>query len=413
MEKAILVGLDYGQDLNFSESMEELKNLSTACEVEVLGTMIQNAESPTANYYIGSGKVSELKQMIATLDADLVIFDDELSASHIRNLEKDLDCKVIDRTILILDIFARRAKTKEAMLQVELAQAEYMMPRVVGLYKSLSRQKSGTGSKGPGEQQLELDRRILRDRITKLKRDLKEIVDVRRTQREKRRKSEIKTVALTGYTNSGKSTLMNAIMHHSMSNLEKYAFEKDMLFATLETQTRNITLENNHTFLLTDTVGFISKLPHDLVEAFKSTLEEITEADLILHVIDIANPFYLDQIHVVETVLKEIGIDDVPSVYVFNKTDLLKDIPINDFHPAIFISALTDYNINSLIKMIDQELYRKHHRVHMLIPYGKGQIYSFLSDNTTIYSTEYIDEGIRVDVELSEALYSKYAEYII
>ena len=194
MEKAILVGLDTGDDINFVESMEELKNLTLACDVEVLEQMVQKADSPTTRFYIGSGKIKELKELITTIDANLVIFDNELSPSHIRNIEEALACKVIDRTILILDIFARRAKTKAAMLQVELAQSEYMLPRVVGLYKSLSRQKSGTGSKGPGEQQLELDRRILRDRISKLKHELKDIVEIRRTQREKRKKSEIKTV---------------------------------------------------------------------------------------------------------------------------------------------------------------------------------------------------------------------------
>lgn len=413
MEKAILIGLDTGNDINFDESMEELKNLTLACNVEVLEIMTQKADAPTANFYIGSGKVQELKQLITTIDANLVIFDNELSPSHIRNLESSLDCKVIDRTILILDIFARRAKTKEAMLQVELAQSEYMLPRVVGLYKSLSRQKSGTGSKGPGEQQLELDRRILRDRIAKLKSDLKEVVEIRRTQREKRKKSEIKTVALTGYTNSGKSTLMNSLLTYSMNNQEKYVFEKDMLFATLDTQTRNITLENNHSFLITDTVGFISKLPHNLIEAFKSTLEEIKEATLILHVIDVSNPNYLDQMNVVESVLKEIGVDDIPLIYVFNKIDLLTDIPYTNHHPYVFISATEKTNLKMLIELIDQSLNKTNHLVRMLLPYEKGQIYSFLKENANILETEYVDNGIQIRVEVSDPIYHKYLEYIL
>lgn len=413
MEKAILVGLDTGTDRNFHESMIELANLAEACEIEVLDRLTQKAEAPTANYYIGSGKISELKDLILTLDANVVIFDEELSPSHIRNLEKALDIKVIDRTVLILDIFARRAKTKEAMLQVELAQSEYMMPRVAGMYKSLSRQKSGTGSKGPGEQQLELDKRILRNRITKLKRDLQEVVEVRRTQRTKRQKSEIRTVALAGYTNSGKSTLMNALLQSSSHDTEKYVFEKNMLFATLETQTRNITLPNNHNFLLTDTVGFISKLPHNLVEAFKSTLEEIKEASLILHVVDTSNPYYLDQIEVVQGVLKELEVDDIPLIYVFNKTDLLKDIPIIEHHPHVFVSALERTNMSLLIERIDQELFKTNHTVSMCLPYEKGQIYSFLKENANILETDYQDDGIHLRVEVSHAMYLKYADYIL
>jgi GTP-binding protein HflX len=413
MEKAILVGLDTGDDVNFVESMEELKNLTLACDVEVLEQMVQKADSPTSKFYIGSGKIQELKELITTIDANLVIFDNELSPSHIRNIEEALDCKVIDRTILILDIFARRAKTKAAMLQVELAQSEYMLPRVVGLYKSLSRQKSGTGSKGPGEQQLEIDRRILRDRITKLKHDLEDIVDIRRTQREKRKKSEIKTVALSGYTNSGKSTLMNSLLTYSIVNQEKYVFEKDMLFATLDTQTRNITLENNHSFLITDTVGFISKLPHNLIEAFKSTLEEIKEASLILHVIDVSNPYYMDQINVVEEVLKDIGIENIPLIYVFNKIDLLTDIPLTNHHPYVFISATEKTNLYTLVEMIDQELNKTNHLVKMLLPYDKGQIYSFLKETANIIDTEYVENGITLEVEISDVIYNKYKEYIL
>ncbi|MFA7076042.1 MAG: GTPase HflX, partial [Candidatus Izemoplasmatales bacterium] len=296
MEKAILVGLNFGNDEFFLETMEELANLADACNIEVCSTLVQKRDAPTSNYYLGEGKVDELKELITLYDANVAIFNDELSPSHIRNLEQKLETKVIDRTVLILDIFARRAKTKEAMLQVELAQSQYMLPRVVGMYSSLSRQKSGTGSKGPGEQQLELDRRVLKDKSVRLKNELKELVKVRRTQREKRNNNVIKTVALAGYTNSGKSSLMNAIVEFSNNNDKPSAFSEDMLFATLETKTRKVSLENNNNFLLTDTVGFIRKLPHDLIEAFKSTLEEINESSLILHVIDIANPNYEHQI---------------------------------------------------------------------------------------------------------------------
>lgn len=412
MEKAILVGLDTGLDKNFNNSIEELKNLATACNIEVLDVLTQKAEAPTANYYIGKGKVEELKQNIQTHDANVVIFDDELSPSHIRNLEKALDIKVIDRTILILDIFARRAKTKEAMLQVELAQSMYLLPRVIGMYQSLSRQKSGTGSKGPGEQQLELDRRILRNNISKLKHELKDIVSVRRTQREKRKKSNARIVSLMGYTNSGKSTLMNSMLTYSINNPEKYVFEKDMLFATLETQTRSITLKNNHSFLTTDTVGFISKLPHHLIEAFKSTLEEISESSLILHVVDFSNPYYEDQIKVVNQVLADMDIKDIPILYVFNKIDKCSDLPIVNYSPAVYISALNQTYLDRLLQTVDQMIYPDIHHVKMLIPYEEGKIFNFLKENANVFSNEYTNEGIEVDLELNDVLYHKYEAYI-
>lgn len=412
MEKAILVGLDLNNDSNFNDSMHELSKLAEACEVEVLQTITQKREKPTANYYIGVGKVDEVRETINTLDADLVIFNDELSPSHIRNLEKTLDTKVIDRTVLILDIFAKRAKTKEAMLQVELAQAKYYLPRIVGMYKYLSRQKSGTGSKGPGEQQLELDRRLLRARITQLKKELRQVVQVRRTQREKRKKNHVFTVALTGYTNSGKSTLMNAIIQTSPTQTDHYAFQKDMLFATLETKTRNIHIDNNRNFLLTDTVGFIDKLPHHLVEAFKSTLEEISEASLILHVIDISNRNYEIQTQTVESVLKDIGVKDIPIIHVYNKTDLLRDIPVANREQSIYISAKNNYHIDRLLSMIDNELFQSIRQVKMLIPFSDSEVYSKLKTNANIFSTEYLNEGIKIEVELNNKYYNKFKKYI-
>ncbi len=412
MEKAILVGLQQNSEELFLNSMLELKNLAEACDVEVLYQMTQKRTLPTANFYIGEGKVKEVKDAVNTYDANLVIFNDELSPSHIRNLENSLEIKVIDRTVLILDIFAKRAKTKEAMLQVELAQARYFMPRVIGMYKYLSRQKSGTGSKGPGEQQLELDRRILRGKITKLKKELNDIVKVRRTQREKRKKNEIYTVALTGYTNSGKSTLMNSIIDLARTHKEEYVYEKDMVFATLETKTKNIKLENNHSFLLTDTVGFIDKLPHHLIEAFKSTLEEITEASLILHVIDSSNKYYEEQIDIVNEVLKSLGTKDIPIVYVFNKIDLVETKPINSHEPCIYISAKKKTNLENLLKLIDEQLYKGITKVNMLIPYDKNEIYSTLKRNSNILSTEYKDNGTYISVELNKYHYNKYKKFI-
>lgn len=412
MEKALLVGLQMQQSVDFAYMMAELKNLCEACDVDVVETIIQKADRPTANLYIGPGKADEIKEIVANLEVNLVIFDDELSSTQIRNLEEVLECKVIDRTILILDIFARRARSREAMLQVELAQCEYMMPRVVGLHKSFSRQKSGVGSKGPGETQIELDRRILRDKIFHLKEELKDLVTIRRTQREKRKKEETLTVAITGYTNSGKSTILNKMLEYSVENSEKYVFEKNMLFATLETATRSITLKNNHRFLVTDTVGFISKLPHHLVEAFKSTLEEIKEAKVILHVVDASNPEYMKQIGVVEEVLKSLEVKDIPIIYVFNKQDLRTTPVSTELSPMVSISATTGFGFDQMIKMIDEALYSNLHRVQMLIPFDKGQIYSYLKDKVNIISTNYEADGTHIVVELNDYYLSLYKQYI-
>lgn len=411
MEKSILVGIDLGNDEFFSDSMEELKNLAEACNISVLDSIIQKRDAPTSNYYIGEGKVNELQELINLHDANVVIFNDELSPSHIRNLEQKLEIKIIDRTVLILDIFARRAKTKEAMLQVELAQSEYMLPRVVGMYKSLSRQKSGTGSKGPGEQQLELDRRILRDKISAFKKELKELVKVRRTQRNKRTTSLTKTVALAGYTNAGKSSLMNSIIRLSNNEDKTETYSEGMLFATLETKTRKIILDNQMDFLLTDTVGFIRKLPHNLVEAFKSTLEEITEASLILHVIDVSNPLYEQQIQTVEEVLLEIGVKDIPILYVFNKVDLLETQPVISRDNSIMVSAKQNLNIDKLVSLIDKLLY-KIIKVKMLIPYNQGEIYNELKTSSKILETKFLEDGIHIEVELNDYFYQKYRKHI-
>lgn len=412
MEEAILVGLHLENDENFENSMIELKNLAKACDVNVVHVITQNRKTPTSNYYIGVGKVDTILEAINTLDANLVIFNDELSPSHIRNLEKKLKIKVIDRTVLILDIFAKRAKTKEAMLQVELAQASYFLPRVVGMHDYLSRQKSGTGSKGPGEQQLELDRRVLRDKITRLKKELKDLVKTRRTQREKRIKNDVFTVALTGYTNSGKSTMMNSIIDLASTHKDEYVFEENMLFATLETKTKKIHLDNNHEFLLTDTVGFIDKLPHHLVESFKSTLEEISEASLIIHVIDVSNKEYERHIRIVEDVLKSIGVEEIPIIYVFNKVDLITEKPVLTREHVLFTSATNNTNIDKLLTMIDSHLYKTIKIVDMLIPFAHSEIYSDLKENSNVLSTEYTDQGISIKAELNDIHFNKYVKYI-
>ena len=413
MEKGILIGLNIHNNQEFDEIMEELKNLAEACHIDVIDVLTQNMDTPTVKYYIGKGKVAELKEIIESVEPDLVIFDNELSPSQIRNLEETLEIKVIDRTILILDIFARRAKTTEAKLQVELAQSEYMLPRVVGMYKSLSRQRSGTGSKGPGEQKLELDRRLLRNKISKLKKDLKAIVETRRTQRKSRKQSHIPIVSLAGYTNAGKSTLMNAIVDSSMNVDKKHVFKKDMLFATLETKTVNVKLSDSKNFLLTDTVGFIKNLPHDLIEAFKSTLEEITEADLILHVIDLSNKNYKHQIQAVNQVLKEINADGIPAIYVYNKIDIIDDLPLIETENGVFVSAENNQNINQLLDEINFALEKNSSIVQLLLPFEKGDIFSHFKNSKSIIKSDYQTDGIYVKIKLTKSEIEKYKQYII
>ena len=283
--KAILVGLQRNEDISYS--MEELKGLAEAANVEVLGQMIQNLERPNTATLIGKGKVEELAEMAKNMEADTVIFNDELTGMQLRNLEDAVGVRVIDRTILILDIFASRATSKEGKLQVELAQLAYRMPRLTGFGKSLSRLGGGIGTRGPGEKKLETDRRHIERRMYDIKSELAQLKNTRSVQRARREKSSIPVVALVGYTNSGKSALMNRILALTEKE-EKTVFEKNMLFATLDTQQRSVVLDTNHQFILVDTVGFVSKLPHSLVEAFKATLEEVVYADLLVHVVDLS-----------------------------------------------------------------------------------------------------------------------------
>ena len=352
IQRAILVGVDLNNDKNFDYSVEELKNLAEACSVQVVGVLTQKLERVNPACYIGTGKVDEVALLVEQNDANLVIFNDELSPSQIRNLEHGLQCKVIDRTILILDIFASRAKTREAQLQVEVAQLKYMMPRLIGLNASLSRQAGGIGSKGPGEKKLELDRRRIEEQVHKLNKELDSLVLARQNQRKLRKRNSTPVVALVGYTNAGKSTTMNALLTVSNAQSEKSVFEKNMLFATLETSTRHIQLPDNKQFLLTDTVGFVSKLPHQLVKAFRSTLEEVTEADLLLHVVDLSHPEFQTQIEITNKVLDELGVKETPMVYVYNKADLVEDEFTPSTKEAVRISAKNLTNIDTLIDCI-------------------------------------------------------------
>lgn len=395
---AVLVGVQRDEDISYS--MEELEGLAEAAGAAVLGSMVQNMERPNTATLIGKGKVEELADMVKAMEADMVIFNDELTGMQLRNLEDALGVRVIDRTILILDIFASRATSREGKLQVELAQLKYRMPRLTGFGKSLSRLGGGIGTRGPGEKKLETDRRHIERRMTDIKEELSHLKNTRSVQRAKREKSSIPVVALVGYTNSGKSALMNRILS-DVQKEEKSVFEKDMLFATLDVQQRNVTIEGGRQFILIDTVGFVSKLPHSLVEAFKATLEEVTYADLLLHVVDSSYENHDFHIQVTEKVMKEIGAGDKEKIMVFNKTDL----PHDDILPAagcenIEISAKYGTNIDALMSKIESKIFGDYTKACFLIPYDRGDVSSYLCSRTEVKKMEYRDEGTYFEVVL-------------
>ncbi|WP_265938599.1 GTPase HflX [Bacillus thuringiensis] len=415
LQRAVLVGVNVGNEDDFAYSMEELTNLAEACDVEVIGQVTQNLQRVNPSHYIGKGKIEEVAAYVQEIDANMVIFNDELSPSQIRNLEEDLDCKVIDRTILILDIFAQRAKTKEAQLQVEVAHLQYMMPRLIGLRESLGRQSGGVGTKnkGVGEKKLELDRRKIEEQISVLNKDLEALVAQRQTQRKQRKKNEIPVVALVGYTNAGKSTTMNAMLEIYNGTEEKQVFEKDMLFATLETSVRNIDLPDNKSFLLTDTVGFVSKLPHHLVKAFRSTLEEVAEADLLIHVVDYANPNYEQLIDITNETLKKIGVENIPTIYAYNKSDTV-DVEIPKVQEdRVYLSAKKHVGIEELVEMIRSHIYKEYTKCEMLIPYDQGQVVSYFNNHAHVLSTSYENEGTKLEIECKTSDYEKYKHFAI
>ena len=416
-ERGVLVGVNLRNAEHFDYSMEELKNLAEALNVEVVGSVTQNLERVTPSHYVGTGKIEEIKLFVDETDANLVIFNDELSPSQIRNLERDLEIKVIDRTMLILDIFGRRAKTNEAQLQVELAKLQYMLPRLVGLHASLSRQGGGTGggfkNRGAGETKLELDRRKIEDQIAKIRKELEIVKEQRETQRKQRRKNEVPVVSIVGYTNAGKSTIMNQLLIKTGQADTKQVFEKDMLFATLDTSVRNIELEDNKSFLLTDTVGFVSKLPHHLVKAFRSTLEEARDADLLLHVVDVSHTEHKFMMDVTNETLKDVGVEDIPTIYVYNKSDLAKlQYPLFSGE-NIWISAKDGIGLDELVQIIRAQIFSDYVSCELLIPYDQGSIVSYLNEYATIFSTSYEEQGTLLKVELKQADYNKYLQYVI
>lgn len=390
-ERAILVGVG-AQD----SEMQELAMLADTAGAEVIGKMTQGKPNRDAGVYVGKGKIKELQLAISAVDADLIIVNDELSAIEQRNLEEQLGVKVIDRTVLILDIFARHAKTREGKLQVELAQLKYNLPRLMGEGLSLSRLGAGIGTRGPGETKLESDRRRIRRRIFELEREIDKLSEQRTLRRAQREKNQMKEIALVGYTNAGKTSLLNAI-----SGAGQYAENK--LFATLDPVTRKFTLPSGKEVLLTDTVGFVDKLPHDLVSAFRSTLEEATRADLLLNVTDASNPDNLHQMQVVRQVISDLGAQDKPMLAVFNKADLLESAPQIAAPNSYYVSAHTGQGLEQLLEAIDKALMPRLMRISLKLGYHEGARLAQLQANAEDIRIEYLDDRMEITALLPEA----------
>ena len=392
---AVLVGLKspvLGRDSADEESLAELAALVETAGAESVGMILQSREKPDPHSFIGEGKVEEVKRMVDNSQATMVIFDNDLSPSQIRVLTELCGVQVLDRSGLILDIFAQRARTKEGCLQVELAQYQYLLPRLIGMWSHLERQGgtggSPIGTKGPGETQLETDRRHIRRKIDKLKEELEEVRRVRATQRQRRQKNEIPVVAIVGYTNAGKSTLLNAITGAGIP-------ANDRLFDTLDTTTRLLTVSDTLDVVISDTVGFIRKLPHQLVEAFKATLEELEYSDLLLHVIDLSNPEWQEQARIVDALIKELGADAIPCIRVYNKCDLAFASGREKEDDAVYVSAKTGEGLDALLSAIDGKLDKGTKRVTLHLPYDKAGALDSLYREAKVESVEY---GETVDV---------------
>lgn len=414
---AILVAVNRNSDnYEVENSMNELESLVESANGVVVGKIIQNLDKINTSTYIGKGKVTELAEFVKNLEVDTVLFDDELSGVQIRNLEDQIGTKVIDRTILIMDIFAARANSKEGRLQVELAQLQYRLPRLVGFGKSLSRLGGGIGTRGPGEKQIETDRRHIRRRIDDLKKDLADIQKTRTLHRKKRKKSGIPIVALVGYTNVGKSAIMN-YMIENFGKEDKKVEEADMLFATLDAKHRLIELDNRQ-FILVDTVGFVSKLSHNLVDAFKGTLQEAEYADLIVKVEDISHERTDFQREILNNVLDDLKLSEKKSVFVYNKIDKidteLKDTGIfeQNNNDKVFVSAKTGLNMGKLTDAIVQKIFEDEKELKLVLPFDKGDLASKLCDNANVLEIIYKDDGIHMIARLSKREQDLVKDYV-
>lgn len=400
-ERFVLVGVALSDNDDTEESLDELEELTETAGAVAVGKVIQNREKIHPSTYIGKGKIEEVRQMINETGATGIICDDELSPAQLRNLEDALQTKVLDRTTLILDIFAKRASTREGKLQVEMAQLKFNSTRLVGLGTSLSRLGGGIGTRGPGEKKLETDRRVIKERMSQLKQELDELKKNREIERNLRSRNDIPVISIVGYTNAGKSTLLNYLTKAGV-------LEEDKLFATLDPTTRSFTLDSGQQILFTDTVGFIRKLPHHLIDAFRSTLEEAKYADIILHVVDSVNPNAYKQMHVVYETLTSLGIQDKPIITVFNKQDLLDtDIILKDFKAdyTVKISAKTGEGVDKLLEIIERILTERKILIEETIPYNEAGKLQIIRKYGTLLEEDYRPEGIYVKAYISKNMY--------
>ncbi len=415
LTKVLLVGVDTGEESDFEHSMEELASLAEAAHKQVVGMIVQHMEAINRSLYIGTGKAAQVKDYAAQAGAEEIVFDNALSPTQIRNLVNELKLPVLDRNNLILDIFALRARTGEAKLQVEAARLQYMLPRLVGMRENLSRQ-GGTGgamsNKGAGETKLELDRRKIEHRLSELDKELNAMAKSREIMRKRRMQSGIPQVVLVGYTNAGKSTILNRLVERYGERSEKTVTEKDMLFATLDTAVRSISTGDNRPFLLADTVGFIHKLPHGLVKAFRSTLEEVKYADLLVQVVDFSDEHYRQQMEVTEQTLKELGAGDIPMIVVYNKADKcgMEEIPQKK-EGRIYMAAGQDCGLEELISIIQDTLYADRVETDFLLPFERGDLVSFLMENATVLKQEYTEAGVHLKVSCQKQDAERYSLY--
>ena len=409
IEKAVLVGLNAGifskEENATDQTLDELEALLETAGGQCVAKVLQNRPAPDPHSFIGEGKVEEVKELLQTTEANLVVFDNDLSPSQQRALEQMTGVMVMDRSGLILDIFAQRAKTREGRLQVELAQYKYLLPRLTGMWTHLERQEGNIGTRGPGETQLETDRRLIRKRIQKLEEELREVRKIRGVQRERRIKNSVPVVAIVGYTNAGKSTLLNHLTGAGIP-------ANNRLFDTLDTTTRQLTVSDTTDVLLSDTVGFIAKLPHHLVEAFKATLEELEYADLLLHVIDASDPERSDHIEVVNKLITQLAKPGIQVIEAYNKADLVDDDDIPRGENRIAISAKTGMNMDKLLELIEKNLDKGLHKAVFLLPYSMGGMVDTLHSQAKVLKVEYTADGIEVEAICDDALYGKLKGYV-
>ena len=408
-ERAVLVGLNadcFTDDQTATdETMEELEALLETAGCFCTGKILQNRHTPDAHSFIGEGKAQEVRMLVEATASTMVVFDNELSPGNIRVLEEIIGVTVLDRSALILDIFAQRAKTKEGRLQVELAQYKYLLPRLSGMGKSLSRQGGGIGTRGPGETKLESDRRHIRERLARLQHELEQVRQVRAVQRERRMKNSVPVVAIVGYTNAGKSTLLNHLTDAGIP-------ANNRLFDTLDTTSRQLSVSDNLDVVLTDTVGFIAKLPHHLVEAFHATLEELEYADLLLHVIDSSDENRREHIAVVEKLIEKLAKPGTPVLQCYNKADLVEPTEIPVGEDVVAISAKQGFGIDSLLSAIEKALGHSRHHVVVTLPYSMGGMVETLHSGAQVLNVEYTGEGILVETIVDPILYGRLREYI-